>query len=201
MIGRLTGTLLWKQAPQLLVDVHGVGYEVEAPMSTFYELPAVGTAVTLHTHLIVREDAHLLFGFATLKERETFRELLKVNGVGPRLAITILSGIAVPDLHRAVRDGDVAGLTRLPGVGKKTAERLVIELRDRLPEVKAGKSTDVSFASPALVEQPDPVADAVSALIALGYKPNEASRMVGAVAAPELACEDMVRRALQAAVK
>ncbi|HSB97665.1 MAG TPA: Holliday junction branch migration protein RuvA, partial [Spongiibacteraceae bacterium] len=132
MIGRIRGKLLEKQAPELLVDVNGVGYEIQAPMTTIYQLPALGETVELFTHLVVREDAHLLFGFASLRDRALFRALIKVNGVGPKLALTILSGMDAQDFVRCVRDNDGAGLVRLPGVGKKTAERLLIEMRDRL---------------------------------------------------------------------
>lgn len=132
MIGRIRGKLLEKQAPELLVDVNGVGYEIQAPMTTIYLLPALGETVELFTHLVVREDAHLLFGFASLRDRTLFRALIKVNGVGPKLALTILSGMDAQDFVRCVRDDDTAGLVRLPGVGKKTAERLLIEMRDRL---------------------------------------------------------------------
>ena len=150
----------------------------------------------------MREDAHLLFGFASLREREMFRYLLKVNGVGPKLAVTILSGISVGDLEQRVRDGDVSALTRLPGIGKKTAERLVIELRDRLPEARLAHGGAGAVLSGARLDvREDPVADAVSALIALGYKPPEASRMVQGIAAQGLACEEFVRKALQAAVR
>ena len=134
MIGRLTGTLLAKQPPALLLDVAGVGYELEAPMTTFYTLPAVGETVTLHTHLVVREDAHLLFGFASEDERRLFRALIKVSGVGARLALTILSGVSADEFVRCVQDSDTATLVRLPGIGKKTAERLIVEMRDRLDD-------------------------------------------------------------------
>ncbi|MFZ5594325.1 MAG: Holliday junction branch migration protein RuvA [Pseudomonadota bacterium] len=201
MIGRLHGTLLWKQAPWLLIDVGGVGYEVEAPMTTFYELPAVGGKVTLHTHLVVREDAHLLFGFASEGERTLFRQLIKVSGVGAKMALTVLSGISADAFARCVRSNDSATLTRLPGIGKKTAERLIIEMRDRL-EVKGGASDMAVIGMGSLAgEEANPVNDAISALIALGYKPAEASRMALAVDATGLSSEEIIRRALQAAVK
>lgn len=201
MIGRLHGTLLWKQAPWLLIDVGGVGYEVEAPMTTFYELPAVGSKVTLHTHLVVREDAHLLFGFASEAERTLFRQLIKVSGVGAKMALTVLSGISADAFARCVRGNDSATLTRLPGIGKKTAERLIIEMRDRL-EVKSGVSDMAVIGMGSLAgEEANPVNDAISALIALGYKPAEASRMALAVDAAGLSSEEIIRRALQAAVK
>lgn len=199
MIGRLRGTLLVKQAPQLLIDVNGIGYEVSAPMSTFYSLPEIGETITLHTHLVVREDAHTLYGFATENERAMFRALIKVNGVGAKLALTILSGISADDFILCVMDNDIAGLTRLPGVGKKTAERLIIEMRDKLKDWGAAATSE----SPnlALVQPADAVADAVSALIALGYKPPEASKMVRVVDAKDLPSEEIIRQALQAVAK
>src|SRR6185295_11978133 len=178
MIGRIRGKLLEKQAPELLVDVNGVGYEIQAPMTTIYQLPALGENVELFTHLVVREDAHLLFGFASLPDRALFRALIKVNGVGPKLALTILSGMDVADFVRCVRDNDAAGLVKLPGVGKKTAERLLIEMRDRLRDwhadgvaVGAGSAQLPSGGNDQLLE-------AESALISLGYKPQEATRMI-----------------------
>lgn len=200
MIGRLRGTLLWKQAPWLLIDVGGVGYEIEAPMTTFYELPAVGSTVTLHTHLVVREDAHLLFGFASEAERTLFRRLIKVSGVGAKMALTVLSGISADAFARCVRSNDSATLTRLPGIGKKTAERLIIEMRDRL-ETKTGTSETAVIGMGSMAGEVNPVNDAISALIALGYKPPEASRMTLAVEAAGLSSEEIIRRALQAAVK
>jgi Holliday junction DNA helicase RuvA len=201
MIGRLHGVLTWKQAPHLLLDVQGVGYEIEAPMTTFYELPPVGSEITLHTHLTVREDAHLLFGFATERERVLFRQLLKVNGIGAKMALTILSGIAADAFARCVRDNDIATLVRLPGVGKKTAERLIIEMRDKVPG--KGPLTEMLAAGVALVGNSAdvPVNDAVSALVSLGYKPPEASRMVQGVNAMGLTSEEIIRRALQAAAR
>ncbi len=199
MIGRLRGTLLHKQPPHLLLDVQGVGYEVEVPMSTFYELPAEGGEVTLFTHLLVREDAHLLCGFATVAERALFRSLIKVSGVGAKLALAILSGISADGFARCVQNQDAATLTRLPGIGKKTAERLIIEMRDRLEGftgLAVGSVGSVGRAAP-----DSPVEDAVSALIALGYKPPEASRLVRVVDCADLPSEEIIRRALQAAVK
>ncbi len=202
MIGQLRGILQHKQPPHLLLDVHGVGYEVEAPMSTFYVLPSVGSEVTLYTHLIVREDAHALFGFATPAERVLFRSLIKVNGVGAKLAVTILSGISVDAFVQCVHSRDTAALTRLPGVGKKTAERLVVEMKDRLGDwdggmpVAALAHVDTAIAAPG-----SPLADAVSALTALGYKPHEASRMVRGIEAAGLSSEEIIRRALQSAAK
>ncbi|MFA7095149.1 MAG: Holliday junction branch migration protein RuvA [Gammaproteobacteria bacterium] len=202
MIGQLRGTLLHKQPPHLLLDVHGVGYEVEAPMSTFYVLPAVGNEVLLYTHLIVREDAHILFGFATPTERALFRDLIKVNGVGAKLAVTILSGISVDGFIQCVHSRDTATLTRLPGIGKKTAERLVMEMKDRLGDRQGGAAA-AALAHPdvGMVDPGSPLADAVSALIALGYKPHEASRMVRGIDTAGLPSEEIIRRALQAVAK
>ena len=200
MIGRIQGKLLSKQPPHLLVDVHGVGYEMEAPMSTFYQLPLVGEEVVLHTHMVVREDAHLLYAFASISERQLFRDLIRINGVGPKLGLTILSGISASDFVRAVQEGDTAALTGLPGVGKKTAERLIVELRDKLSGSFA-PTGDAAAASAPAGNQPDPVSDAVSALTALGYKAQEASRMVRAVDASGLETEAIIRAALQGAVK
>ncbi len=201
MIGRIQGKLLSKQPPQLLVDVHGVGYEMEAPMSTFYQLPLVGEEVVLHTHMVVREDAHLLYAFASISERQLFRDLIRINGVGPKLGLTILSGISASDFVRAVQEGDAAALTGLPGVGKKTAERLIVELRDKLSGSISPTGVDAAAASASAGNQPDPVSDAVSALTALGYKAQEASRMVRAVDAAGLETEAIIRAALQGAVK
>jgi Holliday junction DNA helicase RuvA len=193
--------LLSKHPPELLLDVMGVGYEVEAPMSTFYQLPEVGEDVVLHTHLVVREDAQLLYGFYSLAERRMFRSLIRINGVGPKLALTILSGISADEFSRAIFDNDVAALTRLPGVGKKTAERLVVELRDKLDAGFMPSTGAQSGAGPASAEASNPVSDAVSALIALGYKAPEASRMVRAIDAADLAAEEIIRSALQAAAR
>lgn len=198
MIGRLSGQLLVRNPPQLLIDVNGVGYEVDAPMSTFYSLPEVGNKVTLHTHLVVREDAHTLFGFATENERAMFRALIKVNGVGAKLALTILSGISADDFTRCIMDGDAAALTKLPGVGKKTAERLIVEMKDVLKkwQTEAGEGAGISPVA-ALVKPNDAVSDAVSALIALGYKPPEASGMVRGIETKDLSSEEIIRLSLQ----
>ena len=200
MIGRLRGILLWKSAPHVLVEVQGVGYEVEVPFTTFFKLPTVGQEMTLHTHLIVREDAHILYGFATETERAMFRNLIKVNGVGAKMAATILSGIAPDDFVRCVRDNDVARLVKLPGVGKKTAERLVVEMRDRL-DAKPGTTAPIEVAAGAPPMESNAVNDAISAMVALGYKPADASRMVLRVDTEGLACEEIIRRALQVGVK
>ena len=188
----------------LLVDVNGVGYEVEAPMSTFYQLPAVDHEVVLHTHLIVREDAQILCGFASEAERRLFRSLIKVNGVGAKLALAILSGMSADEFARSVQDNDAASLTRLPGVGKKTAERLIIEMRDRLSDWHSEAAEGRVSAPFAARSSSDASREAVSALVALGYKPQEASRMVSAVAAEGDAdaagSEAIIRAALKAAV-
>ena len=199
MIGRLRGEIVAKRPPHLLVDVSGVGYELEAPMSTFYDLPAVGAAVVLHTHLVIREDAHVLYAFAREPERALFRSLLRVSGVGPKMALAILSGMNADEFARCVQRDDTAALSRLPGIGKKTAERLIIEMRDRLARLD-----DEAFAVAVRPQAtgagaPSALEDAVSALIALGYKAPEASRMVRAVAAEGLASEELIRAALKAA--
>jgi Holliday junction DNA helicase RuvA len=202
LIGRIKGKLLSKQPPELLVDVHGVGYEMEAPMSTFYQLPAAGEEVTLHTHMVVREDAQLLYAFYSTSERRLFRDLIRINGVGPKLGLTILSGISARDFARAVQESDAAALTGLPGVGKKTAERLIVELRDKLSDDIAPVTDDAAAATAANDGyQPSPVSDAVSALTALGYKAQEASRMVRAIDATGLETEAIIKAALQGAVK
>jgi len=188
MIGRLHGTLLQKSPPSLVIDVHGIGYEVEAPMTTFYDLPAPGQAVTLFTHLVVREDAHLLYGFSREAQRRLFRALLKVSGVGPRIALALLSGLSDEEFLQCLANNDIARLTQVPGIGRKTAERLIVELRDKF---------DAPATLPTAVATQDPVAEAVSALVALGYKPQEASVAVRNIATAGLASEDIIRRALQ----
>ena len=198
MIGRLRGVLVEKKAPSLVIDVNGVGYEVEAPMTTFYELPNVGEEVTIYTHLVVREDAHLLFGFIKDSDRALFRSLIKVSGVGGKLALALLSGMPSRDFIKTVRSNDIASLTRIPGVGKKTAERLIIEMRDRLKELLPESQEAESHATtPNDALPPDEIKDAVSALIALGFKPPEASRMVSGINTKGLPSEEIIRRALQ----
>jgi Holliday junction DNA helicase RuvA len=194
MISQLTGTLLEKQPPQLLIDVNGVGYEVDAPMSTFFHLPDIGQKITLHTHLVVREDAHHLFGFYTRDERLLFRTLLKVNGVGPKLALTILSSANPDEFVRSVVNNDSTSLVRIPGVGKKTAERLIIEMRDKLAAWQQ-TTADIN-----ITQEPGRnqiLQDAISALIALGYKPQEASRAVSKVDDGVATSEEMIRKALR----
>jgi len=202
MIGRLIGILLEKQPPQLLVEVQGVGYELEAPMSTFYQLPVTGEAVTLHTHMVVREDAQLLYAFFSLSERQLFRNLIRISGVGPKLALTILSGVTADEFTRCVMEGDSKALTSLPGVGKKTAERLIVELRDRLAK-EVNAVLPGAEGKPAMLKptEKSPVADAVSALVSLGYKAQEASQMVRTVEAEGLSTEEIIKAALQSMVR
>jgi Holliday junction DNA helicase RuvA len=200
MIGFLRGKLVFKAPPILMLDVNGVGYEIEAPMTTFYNLPAMGSEITLHTHLVVREDAHILFGFSSEADRSMFRTLIKVNGVGPKLALTILSGQSAEEFHRCIQNNDTQALVRLPGVGKKTAERLVIEMRDRLPDMV--DSSDSAVTSVDNVQRANnPKQEAISALCSLGYKPLDASKMVQNISAEGKICEDIIRLALQGTVK
>ena len=198
MIGFLRGILVLKKPPSLVVDVHGVGYEVDAPMSTFYGLPEVGGEVLLYTHLAVREDAHSLFGFISETERTLFRTLIKVNGVGAKLALGILSGLSAEEFQRAVEYQDTARLVRLPGVGKKTAERLIIELRDRMPELG---TVTLPGAGTLPLPQASPVDDATSALIALGFKPQDAGQLVKKVSVEGKSSEEIIRLALQSMAK
>ncbi|MBE9568541.1 MAG: Holliday junction branch migration protein RuvA [Proteobacteria bacterium] len=198
MIGRLQGTILEKQPPTILLDVQGVGYELEASMSTFYHLPECGESIVLHTHLVVREDAQLLYAFYSLSERLMFRNLIKISGVGPKLALTILSGMSAEDFTRCILEEDSKTLTKLPGVGKKTAERLVIELKDRLQKDDAVKLPGVAGTAGARIErQANPVNDAVSALISLGYKAQQASQMVRDLDVEDKTTEEIIRAALQ----
>lgn len=200
MIGRLRGTVVAKHPPYLVIDVQGVGYELEAPMSTFYVLPEAGADVLIHTHLIVREDAHVLYGFASGDERSLFRALIKVSGVGAKLALAVLSGMDLEGFARCVRDSDAVALARLPGIGKKTAERLIVEMRDRLGVLEASNPR-ASSATTGRGPAPTAVDDAVTALEALGYRPAEARRMARAVASDDLSSEEIIRSALQAAVQ
>jgi Holliday junction DNA helicase RuvA len=201
MIGRISGILLEKQAPDILLDVGGVGYEVQVPMTTYYELPEVGAAATIFTHLVVREDAQLLYGFSSARDRALFRSLIRVNGVGPKLGLAILSGMDTETFVRSVQLDDTTTLVKLPGVGKKTAERLLVEMRDRL------KDWILEFGETAPAEDvPRPgndiLAEAESALLALGYKPAEASRAVSAANDDSVeTSEQLIRRALQSMVK
>jgi Holliday junction DNA helicase RuvA len=197
MIGRLRGILVAKHPPQLVLEVGGVGYELEAPMSTFYELPATGAEVVLHTHYAAREDTVALYGFFREAERVLFRTLIKVSGIGAKTALSILSGSSVDEFARLVQTADIAALTRIPGIGKKTAERIVVELRDRVGAIGAGASP---FGSGAAIAH-DPVTEATVALQALGYKPAEVQRLIRQVAAPDDTAETLIRKALKAALK
>lgn len=205
MIGRLRGTLADRQAPEILVDVGGVYYEVQVPMSTVYQLPAVGRDVCLHTHLVVREDAHLLYGFFTLQERQMFRSLIKVTGVGPKMALAILSGMAVDEFVRTIRVNDIAGLTRMPGIGRKTAERLIVEMKDRLAEWGSELQVSLVETAPGVSAGERAISqEAETALIALGYKPQDATRMIAQVLKVDntiARSEDLIRQALRNAAQ
>jgi Holliday junction DNA helicase RuvA len=190
MIGFLRGTLISKRPPSLTLDVGGVGYELEAPMSTFYRLPDAGQPLSLVTHLVVREDAHILYGFFTEAERSLFRSLLKVSNVGPKIALGVLSGMSVDGFYQCVRDKDLVSLTKIPGVGRKTAERLLLEMADRLPESVGGDVVKLPARSAAEGE-------AHGALLALGYKPGEIVRMLKDLDGGRLSTEDMIREALK----
>lgn len=194
MIGRLCGRVLVKQPPWLLLDVGGVGYEVEMPMSSFYSLPADASPVTLHTHLVVREDAHQLFGFVSEAERSLFRSMIKVSGIGPRVALAVLSGISVDAFWNAVRLGDTVLLTRIPGIGKRTAERLLVELRDRAERTVHEAKPIAGFAE-------GPQAEARAALAALGYKPAEVTRYTQAVYKDGMDAQTIIREALKRALR
>ena len=187
MIGRLSGRLIAKYPPQLLLDVAGVGYEIDVPMSTFYNLPATGEALTLHTHLVVREDAHVLYGFATLEERAAFRKLIRISGVGARTALSVLSGLSVADLAQAVTLQDAARLTKVPGIGKKTAERLLLELKGKISDMESKSASGASN-------------DVVNALVGLGYSEKEALNAVKGLPAG-LALTEGIRAALKALAK
>jgi len=195
VIARLTGQLIEKQPPTLVVEVNGIGYELEAPMSTFYKV-TLGAAVTLYVHQVVREDAHLLYGFASREERDMCRTLLKVNGVGPKMALAILSSMEADAFAACIRQGDIATLTRIPGVGKKTAERLIIEMRDRVGNGSASLNAIAGELVPATPEH-----DAITALISLGYKAAEAERAVGRITLENASAEDLIRQALKGMVK
>ena len=192
MIGSIRGRILAKAPPQLLVEAGGLGYELEAPMSTFYHLPAVGEDVRLLTHLVIREDAHVLYGFGSEDERRLFRSLIKVSGVGPKIALALLSGLSVEAFAHSVQSEDVATLIKVPGIGRKTAERLVVEMRDRL-------ETSGPAAASALPAGASPEAEAFSALVALGYKPAEATRLLKAAAPGTHSTEELIRRAQKGA--
>lgn len=193
MIGRIKGTLLEKHPPAILVDVQGIGYEIDVPMSTFYGLPDKGNAVELLTHFVVREDAQLLYGFATQLERQLFRALLKVNGVGAKVALSILSGMSADEFFQCVAQKDAVALTKVPGIGKKTAERLVVEMQDKV-DTLAGGSVQPGISSP---DTESVKSQALDALLALGYKQAEAKRMLDKHASDGQSVEDMIRAALR----
>jgi Holliday junction DNA helicase RuvA len=196
LIGRLAGTLLAKHPPQVLVDVHGVGYEVEVPMSTAFRLPAAGEPIVLHTHLVVREDAQLLYGFATLPERALFRELVKISGIGPKLALAVLSGISVDEFWNVVRSGETARLVKVPGIGKKTAERLLVEMRDRAEGAGDAGASAGAFAQPS-----GALAEGRAALASLGYKPAEVQKLTDAVFKEGMSTEALIQEALRRALR
>jgi Holliday junction DNA helicase RuvA len=200
MIGSLRGKLLSKQPPFLSIDVGGVGYELEAPMSTFYTLPVVGAEVTVCTHLVIRDDAHILYAFGTERERRLFRELLKVSNVGPKIALALLSGISVDGFLQCVEAEDTDALVRVPGVGRKTAERLLVEMRDRVKSFGAVAATSLAIPGTEGVN-PGIQSEAFSALVALGYKPPEVTRLLKLAEAGAETTEDLIRRALQVAAK
>ncbi|MCR0997883.1 Holliday junction branch migration protein RuvA [Serratia rubidaea] len=204
MIGRLRGNILEKQPPLVLLEANGVGYEVHMPMTCFYELPELGQEAIVFTHFVVREDAQLLYGFNDKQERALFRELIKVNGVGPKLALAILSGMSAQQFVTTVEREEITALVKLPGVGKKTAERLVVEMKDRFKGLNGDLFTNSSEinlpARAGKASEADIEAEAAAALVALGYKPQEASRMVSKVAKPGADCETLIRDALRAAL-
>ena len=196
MIGSVRGRIASKSPPQLTVDIGGLGYELEAPMSTFFHLPAVGEEVRLLTHLVVREDAHILYAFGTEGERRLFRSLIKVSGVGPKIALALLSGISVEAFAQCVQNEDISALTRVPGIGRKTAERLIVEMRDRLAPTDPSTAGGVSPTLPV-----SPETEAFGALVALGYRPAEATRLLKAAAPGTQSTEELIRRALQGAAR
>ncbi|MGH8167460.1 MAG: Holliday junction branch migration protein RuvA [Woeseiaceae bacterium] len=195
MIGSIRGRLASKQPPRIIVECSGVGYEIETPMSTFLELPPIGAEVFLHTHLHVREDAQSLFGFASEEEKTLFRTLLKVSGVGAKMALAILSGMSVTDFHRTVLHEDSAMLVKIPGVGRKTAERLIVEMRDRIDHQAA-----MPKSAPGRQGRTDARSEAFDALVALGYKPQEVKRLLGQLDVEDKSAEDIIRSALRQAV-
>ncbi|ORT49498.1 ATP-dependent DNA helicase RuvA [Vibrio sp. qd031] len=204
MIGRLRGILVEKQPPELLIEVNGIGYEVQMPMSCFYELPELGEEAIIYTHFVVREDAQLLYGFNSVKERALFREVIKANGVGPKLGLGILSGMTASQFVACVEREDISTLVKLPGVGKKTAERLVVEMKDRLKGWGAGDlftpATDAAPIESASSNKVSADDEAVSALLALGYKPVQASKVISQVAKPGMSSEQLIREALKSMV-
>jgi Holliday junction DNA helicase RuvA len=201
MIGWLRGSLLQKHPPRLLLDVNGVGYELEAPMTTFYVLPELGQEVSLYTHSITRDDGQYLYAFASETDRDIFRSLLRVSGVGAKIALAILSGMDAMTFSRCVQQGDAGSLSRLPGIGKKTAERLVMEMADRLGGIQAQAKVAPGLDAARVRAELEPTGEAISALVALGFKTQEAAQRVAAVESDGLKCEEIVRRALQTLVK
>jgi Holliday junction DNA helicase RuvA len=196
VIGFIRGKLVIKTPPHLTVDVGGVGYDIEAPMSTFYTLPAVGSEVRLLTHLVVREDAHILYGFGSQEERALFRNLLKVSQIGPKIALSILSGVSVEGFATLVKLQDTAALTKIPGVGRKTAERVLLEMKDRLDALEQATMSGAVPMTPTSTE-----GEAWTALVALGYKPSEVTQMLKPFAGSGGTTEELIRRALQGAVR
>jgi len=203
MIGFLRGKVIAKQPPELVLDVHGVGYEVQASMNTFYALPPDNDIeVTVFTHFVVREDAQVLFGFSSQEERALFRHLLKVSGIGPKMALAIVSGMTASEFAQLVHTGDATALSRIPGVGKKTAERLIIEMRDRLPQT-TGEASSATSPQGTLPTPEKPLSsgeEALNALLALGYKPTQASKMVAPLEEQDLSVEEIIRRALRSSL-
>jgi holliday junction DNA helicase RuvA len=202
VIGRLRGTIIEKQPPKVLIEVGGVGYDVFMPMTCFYELPENGQEVIVLTHFAVREDAQVLYGFNQDQERELFRELIKVNGVGPKLALAILSGMSAGQFISAVEQGEIKTLVKLPGVGNKTAERLIVEIKDRIKRFgEQSSSASTAIETNSVQKSANQIeSEAVSALIALGYKPQEASRIINKVINPDMDCETLIREALKSAL-
>lgn len=207
MIGRLNGIVAEKQPPLLLLEVSGVGYEVQMPMTSFYQMPAVGEQVTIHTHFVVREDAQLLYGFAQKIERELFRQIIKANGVGPKLGLAILSGLSAPQFVHLVTNNDANALVKLPGIGLKTAERLIIDLKDRLKNFTLSQQSELGDLSvpqesmnSTFVETYDVEQDAIDALLALGYKSAQATKVVRKVKLPEMDSEALIKAALKSMI-
>lgn len=197
MLGRLRGVLAEKQPPHILLDVNGVGYELEVPMTTLYQLPALGETTTLHTHLVVREDAQLLYGFINQQSRDFFRELIRLNGVGPKLALALMSSLEVDEMIACVQAEDIKRLMKVPGVGKKTAERLLVELKDRFKAWQSSPRMGALVSDVAIDLVPDAKQDAISALVSLGFKEQEASKAVAAIKDPDLSSEQLIRLALK----
>ncbi len=197
MIALLTGTIRYKKAPYLIIECSGVGYEVETTLTAFAKLPEIDESTTIYTHLSIRDDAHILFGFASLAERDLFRILIKVNGIGPKMGIAILSGMDASELAQVISSEDVVALTRLPGIGKKTAERIIVELKDKFKQFDTSGTSEIITTTPTNNGK----GDAIDALVQLGYRPLEAEKMVNSVFVPELDSGELIRLALQAKLK